>query len=44
MIIRLANIYDINGILKLEEQMMDLHARARPDWMDKDKKPFDNEI
>jgi ribosomal protein S18 acetylase RimI-like enzyme len=43
MTIRVANINDIDGILKLEEQMMTLHAEARPDWIDKNKKSFDNE-
>jgi ribosomal protein S18 acetylase RimI-like enzyme len=40
MIIRPANITDIDKILVLEEQIFRLHSRARPDWVDETKRLF----
>jgi len=44
MFIRTANIRDIEKILVLEEQIFGLHSRARPDWIDTDKRPFSYEF
>jgi hypothetical protein len=35
MIIRVAGITDIDKILLLEEQVFELHFKARPDWIGK---------
>jgi ribosomal protein S18 acetylase RimI-like enzyme len=43
MIIRSAHSNDIEGIVKLEEQMSALHVNARPDWFDRNKRPFGSE-
>jgi ribosomal protein S18 acetylase RimI-like enzyme len=43
MIIRLANIMDIEKILLLEEQVFNFHLKVRPDLFDREKRPFNYE-
>ena len=44
MIIRFANIKDIDEILILEEQIFKLHSNNRSDWIDETKRLFDYDI
>ena len=41
MIIRIANINDIDKILELEDQIFELHFRARSDWIEKNPKNYE---
>ena len=41
MIIRTAGIMDIDKILSLEDQVFELHARMRPDWIGKKPMNYD---
>jgi ribosomal protein S18 acetylase RimI-like enzyme len=41
MIIRIANINDIDRILSLEDQIFELHFNARPDWIGKNPKNYE---
>jgi ribosomal protein S18 acetylase RimI-like enzyme len=44
MIIRRAEINDIDSILPLEEQIFKIHSKERPDWIDKNKRPFSYDL
>ena len=41
MIIRIANINDIDKILNFEDQIFELHFKARPDWIEKNPRNYE---
>jgi len=41
MTIRIANIKDIDKILELEDQIFQLHFKARPDWIERNPKNYE---
>ena len=41
--IRIATVDDIENVLSLEEQLFNLYVKARPDWIDGNKRPHNYE-
>jgi len=42
--IRIANLLDIEKILLLEERTFKFYSKSRPDWIDREKRPFNYEF